>query len=139
MTDAGAAGAEPAPPHEVITLPARWVIRATAHSGVVKAAPTIYPRDRIGIWVDNSGRRVDEPTALSRAANDAVVAALVMWVIVIAATAGLLAIARAMLNRVRNTGWQRDIDNLLCHGGGQPYTQPRRGSRGSSMPTHRCV
>jgi hypothetical protein len=124
VTDAGAAGAEPAPPHEVITLPARWVISATAHSCVVKAAPTIYPRDRIGIWVDGNGRQVDEPTALSRAANDAAVAALVIWVIVLAAGAGLLAIARAMLNRVRNTGWQRDIDNLLCHGGGQTDLHP---------------
>jgi hypothetical protein len=123
----------------VITLPARWVISATAHSGVVKAAPTTYPRDRIGIWVDDNGRQVDEPTTLSRAANDAVVAAIVMWVIVIAAAAGLLAIARAKLNRVRNTGWQRDIDNLLCHGGGQMYTQPQRGSRGSLMPSQSQV
>jgi hypothetical protein len=67
------------------------------------------------------------------------VAALAIWVIVIAAAAGLLAIARAMLNRVRNTGWPRDIDNLLCHGGGQPYTQPKRGSRGSLMPTQSKV
>jgi len=41
-----------------------------------------------------------------------------------AAAAGLLAIGRAILNRVRNTGWQHEIDNLLCRGGGQTNTQP---------------
>ena len=124
VTDVHATGAEPAPPQGVIIAPARPVISRTAHSGAVDTTPTVQIGDRVGIWVDDDAQQVDEPTALSRAANDAVVAALVTWVIVVAAAAGLLAVGRVMLNRVRNTGWQHDINNLLCRGGGQTNTQP---------------
>jgi hypothetical protein len=105
-------------------VPAQWSFSEGPQRGAVKPAPTVHPSDRIGIWVDDNARQVDEPAALSHAANEAVAAALVVWVIVVAAAAGLLAIARAMLNRARNTGWQHDIDKLLCCGGGQPNTQP---------------
>ncbi len=124
VTDVHATGAESVPLHEVITAPARPVISTTAHSGAVKAAPTIYPGDRAGIWIDDNAQQVSDPAALSRVADDAVVAALVIWVIVVAAAAGVLAIGRVMLNRVRNAGWQHDLDNLLCRGGGQTNTQP---------------
>ena len=50
--------------------------------------------------------------------------ALVIWLSVIAAGAALATLARAILNRVRITGWQHDIDTLLCSGGGQTNTQP---------------
>jgi hypothetical protein len=123
-TDADAARAQPAPTHEVFIVTAQWPISGGAHSGAVKPVLTIHPSDQIGIWVDDTAQQVDEPAALSHAANEAVAAALVVWVIVIAAAAGLLAIARAMANHVRNTGWQHDIDKLLCCGGGQPNTQP---------------
>lgn len=123
-TDADAAAAQPAPPHEVIIVPAQRPISGTAPRGAIKPAPTIHTSNRIGIWVDDDREQVAEPTALSDAANEAVAAALVVWVIVIAAAAGLLAIARALLNHVRNTGWQHDIDKLLCRGDGQTNTQP---------------
>ena len=126
VTDVHATGAQSAPPPEVITAPVWPVISRTAHTGAVKAAPTIYPSDRAGIWVDDNAQPVIEPTALSRAADDAVVAVLVIWVIVIAASAGLVALARVMLNRVRNAGWQYDIDNLLGRGGGQTNIQASR-------------
>jgi len=122
VTDVHAAGAESTAPHEVITLP-RPVIGRTAHSGAVDTAPTVQIGNRVGIWVDDDAQQVDEPAALSRAANEAVVAALVIWAIVVAAAAGLLVVGRVMLNRVRDAGWQHDIDNLLCRGGGQTNTQ----------------
>ncbi|HTX95690.1 MAG TPA: hypothetical protein VME67_13075 [Mycobacterium sp.] len=123
-SDVHTTGAEPAPPQGVIIAPARPVISRTAHSGAVDTAPTVQIGDRVGIWVDGDAQRGDESAALSRAANDAVVAALVTWVIVVAAAAGLLTVGRVMLNRIRNTGWQHDIDNLLCRGGGQTNTHP---------------
>jgi hypothetical protein len=124
VTDVHPIGAQPAAPHEVITAPARWVIGESEHIGAVKARPTVQIGDRADIWVDDEGQQVDEPTALSRAADDAVVAAVVIWLIVIAATAALLALIRAMLDYVRKAGWQHDIDDLLCHGGGQTNIQP---------------
>ncbi len=124
VTDVHPIGAEPAAPHEVITAPARWVISGSEHIGAVKARPTVQIGDRADILVDDEGQQVDELTALSRAADDAVVAAVVIWLIVIAATAALLALIRAMLDHVRKTGWQHDIDDLLCRGGGQTNIQP---------------
>ncbi|BBY38558.1 membrane protein [Mycobacterium mantenii] len=125
LTDLHAAGAESAPPHGVINTPARPVLGRTAHGGAVDTAPTVQIGDRVGIWVDDDVQQVDEPAALSRAANEAVAAALVTWVIVVVAAAGLLASGRVILNCVRNTGWQHDIDNLLCRGG-QTNIQPWR-------------
>ena len=124
VTDVHPISAQPAAPHEVIAAPARWVIGGSEHIGAVKARPTVQIGDRADIWVDDEGQQVDEPTALSRAADDAVVAAVVIWLIVIAATAALLALIRAMLNYVRKAGWQHDIDDLLCHGGGQTNIEP---------------
>ncbi|HUL98912.1 MAG TPA: hypothetical protein VLU24_05745 [Mycobacterium sp.] len=98
------------------------MISGREHSGTVDAPPSAQPGDRA--WIKDDGWQVDQPTALSRAANEAVVAASVMWVIVIAGAAGLVAVARAILDHVRKTGWQHDLDKLLCRGGGQTNTRP---------------
>ena len=124
VTDVRATDTEPAPPYGVIIAPTRWVIGRSTHHGAVDSEPTVQTGHRVGVWSDDHAQQVDEPAAFSRAANDAAVAALVIWVIVVAVAAAVLAIGRAMLNRVRNAGWQHDLDNLLCHGGGQTNAQP---------------
>jgi hypothetical protein len=120
VTDVHGTGS--APPPRLITAPVRGVISGREYSVRVDATPSAQAGNRA--WIDDDGRQVDQPTALSGEANDAVVAALVMWVTVIAAAAGLVAVARAILNHVRKTGWQHDLDNLLCRGGGQANTRP---------------
>jgi hypothetical protein len=124
MTDVHAIGAGLALPDRVINMPARRLLSGTEHRGALNAAPTIQLGQRVSIWVENDGQQVDEPTALPRGANDAVLAALVIWVIVITAAGGLLALTRAMTDHVRNTGWEHDINNLLCRGGGHTNSQP---------------
>jgi hypothetical protein len=124
VTDVHAIGTGLAPPDRVINTPARRLLTGTERRGALNAAPTIQVGDRVSIWVDNDGQQVDEPTALPRGGHDAVLAALVIWVIVITAAAGLLALTRAMTDHVRNTGWQHDINNLLCRGGGHTNSQP---------------
>lgn len=115
--DIAATADTPAPPRRTITVPARWIVGGMEHRGVVSAAPTVLPGDRVGIWVDNDGHQVREPAPVSRAGTDAVLAALGIWLSVIAAAAVAAALTRAVLNQVRTAGWQHDIDNLLCRPG----------------------
>ena len=123
VTDVHVTGAEPVHPRKVITVSARWAISGTEHSGAVRAKPTVETGDRVGIWVDYEGEQVDKPMPLSRAGMDVALAALAIWLSVIAAAAAVAALGRAILDRVRNTGWKHDIDNLLCHGGGHTNSQ----------------
>jgi hypothetical protein len=129
LTDIHAIGAGLAPPDRVFNMPARWPLSGGERRGALNAAPTIQLGGRASIWVDNDGQQVDEPTAPPRGAHDPVLAALVIWVIVITAAAGLFALTRAMTDHVRNTGWQHDINNLLCRGGGHTNSQPWRPRR----------
>jgi hypothetical protein len=106
-----------------ITAPARWSVAGAEHTGTVKVASTAKPGDSIAIWVDNNGAQVPAPSPTSRAAAEAVVAAVAIWVSVIAAAATLFAITRAVCDRIRFTGWQHDLDNLIGHGDGNTTSQ----------------
>jgi hypothetical protein len=53
-----------------------------------------------------------------------VVAAVAIWVSVIAAAATLYAITRAVCDRVRFSGWQHDLYSLVGHGDGHTTNQP---------------
>jgi hypothetical protein len=107
-----------------ITAPARWSVAGAEHTGTVKAPSTAKTGDSIEIWVDHNGAQVPAPTTTTRAAAEAVVAAVAIWVSVIAAAATLFAVTRAVCDRVRFTGWQQDLDSLVGHGGGYTTNQP---------------
>lgn len=107
------------------TAPARWSMAGAEHTGTVKAPSTAKTGDSIEIWVDNNnGSPVPAPTPTTRAAVDAVVATVAIWVSVIAAAATLFTITRAVCDRIRFTGWQHDLDSLVGHGGGRTTNQP---------------
>jgi hypothetical protein len=104
-----------------ITVPARWTAAGAEHTGAVKAPSTTKPGDPIEIWVDNNGAQVDKPTPTTRAAAEAVMGALVIWICVAAAAATLVTVTRAVCDRIRLTGWQRDLDSLVGNGDGHQY------------------
>jgi hypothetical protein len=108
------------------TMPvtARWSVDDAEHTGTVKAQSTTAAGDSIAIWVDNNGAQVSAPPSTTRAAAEAVVAAVAIWVSVIAAAATLYAITRAVCDRVRFSGWQHDLDSLVGHGDGHTSNQP---------------
>jgi hypothetical protein len=106
------------------TAPARWSMAGAERTGTVTAPSTAKTGDTIEIWVDNNGSPVPAPTPTSRAAVDGVVAALAIWVSVIAAAATIIAITRAVCDRIRFTAWQHDLDSLIGHGGGRTTNQP---------------
>jgi hypothetical protein len=108
------------------TMPvtARWSVDDAEHTGTVKAQSTTAAGDSIAIWVDNNGAQVSAPPSTTRAAAEAVVAAVAIWVSVIAAAATLYAITRAVCDRVRFSGWQHDLYSLVGHGDGHTTNQP---------------
>jgi hypothetical protein len=107
-----------------ITAPARWSAAGDEHSGTVKVSSTAKPGDLIEIWVDDNGAQVPAPSPTTRAAAEAMGAAVAIWVSVIAAAGTLFAITRAACDRIRFSGWQHDLDSLVGHGGGHATNQP---------------
>ena len=59
---------------------------------------------------------------------EAVSVALTLWIGMAAVAATLFTathtILDRILDRIRDTGWQRDIDNLVCHGDGHTTRNP---------------
>lgn len=100
-------------PTNAITVRGRWSAAGVEHTGAIKVRATVKTGDTAVIWVDNDGLPAETPTSTFRAATDAVTAAVAIWLTVAAAAAALFAVTRVVADRVRDTGWQHDIDNLL--------------------------
>jgi hypothetical protein len=103
-----------------VTMAARWSAAGAEHTGVVTTQSATKPGDHVTIWVDNNGALTDEPTPTTRAAADAVTAALVTWSAVTAAAAILLAATRAVCDHIRAIRWQHAIDNVVGRDGHKP-------------------
>ena len=103
------------------TVPARWTAAGTEHTGTVKAPSTAKTGDTIEIWVDDNGAQVPAPTPTTRAAAEAAMGALVIWIIVAAFAAILFTVTRAACDRIRFAGWQHDLDSMVGNGDGHQY------------------
>jgi hypothetical protein len=105
------------------TVSARWTAAGAEHTGTVKAQSTAKAGDTLEIWVDNDGSQVPAPAPTSRAAAEAAMGALVIWICVAAIAATLFTATRAVCDRIRFTRWQHDLDNLVGNEGHKP-SQP---------------
>ena len=103
------------------TVSARWTAVGTEHTGAVKAQSTAKTGDTIEIWVDNNGAQAPAPTPTTRAAAEAAMGALVIWISVAAIAATLFTVTRAVCDRIRFTGWQHDLDSMVGNGDGHQY------------------
>jgi hypothetical protein len=103
------------------TVAARWTAAGAEHTGAVQAQSTTKPGDPIEIWVDNTGAQVPAPTPTTRAAVEAATGALAIWISVAAIAATLFTLTRAICDRIRFTGWQHDLDNLVRNGDGHQH------------------
>lgn len=106
-----------------ITVQARWSAAGSEHTGAVEVPSSIQTGDLVEIWVDHTGSQVDT-LSTSRAAVDAVTAALVIWASVVAVAATVFAGIRTLFDRIRFTGWQQELDNVVGHGGDHTNSQP---------------
>ena len=85
------------------TVSARWIAAGAEHTGAVETQSTTKTGDTIEIWVDNTGAQVPAPTPTTRAAVEAAMGALVMWICVAAIAATLFTATRAVCDRIRFT------------------------------------
>ena len=111
-------------PADTITVPARWVAAGAEHTGAVKVQSTAKTGDPVEIWVDSSGSPVDAPAPTTRAAQEAVTAALTIWVSMAAVATTLFTATRIILDRLRVAGWQHDIASLVGRGDGHTTGHP---------------
>jgi hypothetical protein len=61
------------------TVPARWSAAGAEHTGTVKAQSTAKAGDTLQIWIDDTGAQVTAPAPTSRAAVEAAMGAVVIW------------------------------------------------------------
>jgi beta-lactamase regulating signal transducer with metallopeptidase domain len=103
------------------TVSARWTAGGAEHTDTVETQSTTKTGDTIEIWVDNTGAQVPAPTPTSRAAAEAALGALVIWICVAAIAATLFTGTRAVCDRIRFTRWQHDLDLLVGNGDGHQH------------------
>lgn len=96
-----------------VTVPARWSVDGTDHTGDVVAPLNVKTGEEIEIWVDAFGSPVRPP--VRTAVDEGVAFAVATWSTVSLLAAGLFGVARIALDRSRYTRWQRDFDSLVGH------------------------
>jgi len=106
---------EPAvsPETTAFTVPAQWRFNGIDHRDLLGWTDPVKVAEPLHIWVDDLGNRVEKPSAVERAAVDALSAAVVGWLIVIAATAQIVVVVRAHASRMRDAQWEREIRLLV--------------------------
>lgn len=106
----------PHPNTVLFTVRAKWSAAGHDHSGIVAWADQARAGEQRDIWVNDQGEQVGPPSPLSRAVDDAVAIAVLVWVGVAAAAAGSVYVVRRWLDRRRYLQWDREIN--ACAGDG---------------------
>jgi hypothetical protein len=112
---------EPAVPPETtaFTVQARWRLTGIEHADLLGWNTSVKAGEQLPIWIDDLGNRVEKPSPVEDAAVDAVSAAVIGWLIVIAAIAQVVVVVRAHASRMRDAQWERDIRLLVDEDGGR--------------------
>ena len=112
---------EPAvsPETMAFTVQARWRLSDIDHVDLIGWNNSVKAGEQLTIWVDDLGNRAEKPSPVERAAIDALSAAVVGWLIVIAATAQVVVVVRAHTSRMRDAQWERDIRCLVDEDNGR--------------------
>lgn len=115
------ADSEPAVSRErtAFTVQAQWRLNGTDHADLLGWHNSVKAGEPLQIWVDDNGTRVEQPGPVERAAVDALLAAVVGWLIVVAAVAQVVVLVRAHATRMQNAQWERDIRCLIDDDGGR--------------------
>ncbi len=102
----------PGPADVTFLVRASWIDVHSNHVDVVKWPDEATAGDQTDIWVDDTGGPVDPPASPSRAAADALGAALWIWFAVMATTAGSATLIRLRLTNRRYLQWDRELEAL---------------------------
>ena len=115
------ADSEPAVSPETTTfsVQARWRLNGIDNAELLGWNNSVKAGEPLPIWIDDQGNRVEQPSPVERAAVDALSAAAIGWLIVVAAGAQVVVVVRAYAIRRRDAQWERDIRCLVDEDGGR--------------------
>ena len=95
-------------PADQTTVQAAWFdARGARHTGEVLADAGSPAGTRVTVWLDQHGELTSEPLSPSASAADGVFAAVLLWVAVTGALAGLYGAGRFVLGRLHAAAWDR--------------------------------
>ena len=97
--------------------PLRWTVDGVVRTDAVVSSTALKQGERMSIWVDGHGTRVQGPPQPWQPVVDAVSVALSTWLGAVAAAVTLLVVVRARLDRRRHAAWERELDDLAADGG----------------------
>lgn len=96
-----------------------WTVNGTSHTGVVRPARSNKVGDTVGIWVDETGRRVPPPMSTTSVGTYATAAAVAVWLGATTLFSLALVAARKLLDRRRFRTWSAELRLLLDRGDGR--------------------
>jgi hypothetical protein len=95
-------------PADQTTVEAAWFdARGARHTGEVLADAGSPAGTRVSVWLDQHGELTSEPLSPSTSAADGVFAAVLLWVAVTGALAGLYGAGRFAVSRLHAAAWDR--------------------------------
>lgn len=98
------------------TARAEWSLRGGArHEGVIPVARGASAGETVGIWVDSDGNRTTAPLSTDKTAAASVLVTLGIWLVFVAALAGVYVLMRVRLDRARYATWEREWRELDEH------------------------
>ena len=98
------------------TVHARWKANGIDRVELIGWNRTVKAGDSLQLWVDDQGRPAAPPRPVERAGTDAVLAAVVGWMIAALAAAEAVGAVRAHLRRTRDAHWDNGIRSLVDGG-----------------------
>ncbi|GLP76777.1 membrane protein [Mycobacterium antarcticum] len=99
-----------------LNVKARWNAFGGNHIEVVPVTSAVKAGDLVDVWVDEGGRQVSAPSPSGRAGEEALGAAVLVWLGVVGTMVGCVMLSRRRLNRTRYAAWDRDL-RMLSGGG----------------------
>jgi hypothetical protein len=92
---------------------ARWRTNGVEHIESIASDHRVKAAASLPIWVNAEGNRVDAPTPVARAAENAIVIAILAWWVAFSAIAQIVGVARAHIARSLDAQLERDIRDLV--------------------------
>jgi hypothetical protein len=90
----------------------RWRVAGIERDDTFASKDAVAVGDRIVIWVNGTGERVQPPTPASQAVTEAVWVGVPLWLVVMGVAAALIAVVRWRLDCRHDTDWEREIREL---------------------------
>lgn len=106
------------PDSDSVLVHAHWLEHGVEHANTFTWGRSVKAGDRIDIWTDDHGNRVDPAPPTSRAAVDAVCTGVDFWLCVVLGTAAVFLLVSWWLSCLREARWDREFKDLVDDGGG---------------------